>query len=69
MSAGPEQHINVHLTGCNQQAIAVAWRDDGMAMGEAYPQRAMSDNSGEGEVGSFDIEVTFDDLEVWSYAS
>jgi hypothetical protein len=29
----------------------------------------MCDDSGEGEVGSFDIEVALDDLEVWSYAA
>jgi len=62
MSAPPEQHIDVHLAGCNQQAVAVARWDDGVAMGEAYPQRAMGDDSGEGEVGSFDVEVALDDL-------
>ena len=38
-------------------------------MGETYPQRAMSDDSREGEVGGFDIEVALDDLEVGGYAA
>ena len=35
-----------------------------MAMGEAYAQGSVSDNSGEGEVCRFDVVVAFDDLEV-----
>lgn len=29
----------------------------------------MSDDSGEREVGSFDIKVAFNDLEVWGYTA
>ena len=35
-----------------------------MAMCEAYAQRSVGDDFGEGEVRRFDVEVAFDDLQV-----
>lgn len=46
MRATPEQNINVHLTGRDQQRISIIGRDDRVAMGEADAQAAMRDNFG-----------------------
>jgi hypothetical protein len=35
-----------------------------MAMSEAYPQRAMSHDFGEGVVGRLNVEVSFDNLQI-----
>lgn len=67
MRATPEQNVDVHLPGCNQQRIRVAGRDDGMAVCEANAQATMVDNLGEREVRGVDIEITFDHLQVGGY--
>lgn len=64
MGAAPEQHVDVHLAGGDEQAVRVARGDDGVAMGEADAQRAVGDDLGEGEVGGLDVEVALDDLQV-----
>lgn len=67
MGATPKQNVHIHLTGCDQQGIGVARRDDGMTMGEANPQASMVDDLREGEVRGVDIVVTLDHLQVRGY--
>lgn len=64
MCATPQQHVDVHLPCHDQQAVGIAGRNDGVAMGEAYAQRAMRDDFGEGETGSFRVVIALDDLKV-----
>jgi hypothetical protein len=60
--AAPQQDIDVHLARRNQQAVAVARRDDRVPVREADAQRAVRDDLGEREIRRFDVEVAFDDL-------
>lgn len=64
MRAAPQQHVDVQLPGGYQQAVCVAGRDDGVAMGEAYAQGAMCDDLAEREVRCVDVEVALHDLQV-----
>jgi hypothetical protein len=64
MCPAPQQHVDVHLPRHDQQAVRIGRRNDGVAMCEAYPQRAMCDDFGEGEAGSFRVVIAFDDLEI-----
>jgi hypothetical protein len=62
--AAPQQHVDVHLAGCNQQTVAVARRHNRMSMCKADAQRAVRHDLGQREVGRLDVEVAFYDLQV-----
>jgi hypothetical protein len=64
VGAAPQQHIDVHLAGGDEQRVGVARRDDGVAVGKADAQGAMGDDAREGEVGGLGVEVALDDLQV-----
>jgi hypothetical protein len=60
--APPQQDINVHLAGSDQQGVRIARRDDGVAMGESDAQTTVSHNFGQREIGRVDIVVSLDEL-------
>lgn len=64
MRASPQQDINVHLAGSNQQSISIARRNNGMAMGESDTETPVSHDFGKREVGRVDIVVSLDKLQV-----
>lgn len=64
MRAGPEQDVDVHLTGGHQEAIRVGGRDDGVTVGEADAQLAVRDDLRQRQVRRLDVKVPLDHLQV-----
>lgn len=67
MSTAPKQDINIHLSGCDQQRIRIAGRDDRVSMSKPDAQAAVIYDLGEREVGRVNIVVALDHLKVRGY--
>lgn len=48
MGAAPEQHIDIPLTGGDQEGVGIARRNDGVAMRKADAETAVGHDFGEG---------------------
>ena len=44
MCPSPQQNIYIHMPSRNEQAVRIPWRDDGVSMRKANPQRSVRDN-------------------------
>jgi hypothetical protein len=44
MGTAPEQDVDIHLAGSDQEGVGVAIRDDGVAMSKSDPQVSMFNN-------------------------
>ena len=65
MRAAPQQYIYIHLACSDEQGIGVPRGNDGVTMSEADAETTVSHDFGERKVGRVDIEVSFDQLQVW----
>lgn len=64
MRSTPQQHVTVQSPRLDQQAVAVALGDNGVAVGEAYPETPVVANLAEREVRGLDVEIALNYLYV-----
>jgi hypothetical protein len=69
MRSAPQKHVTIQSPRLNQQAIAICLRNDRMPMRESYSETSMLDDLVNWQAGGFDVEVAFDDLDIWRNAT
>lgn len=62
-AAAPAKDVNVELVGLGEEQVGLGG-DEGEALKEADAERAVGDDLGEGEAGSFNVVAALDDLEI-----